>query len=57
MLGLEVASLGLIMVLLQRCAAFLVGFIHLVFTLTNCNIVTFTYNIKTVVVFQIVYYF
>jgi len=57
MLGLEVASLGLIMVLLQRCAAFLVGFIHLVFMLANCNIVTFTYNIKTVVVFQILYYF
>jgi len=37
------------------CAALLVGLIHLLFTLTNCNIETLTYNIKTMAVFQIVY--
>jgi len=53
MLGPEVASLFD----LSRycCAALLVGLIHLLFMLTNCNIETLTYNIKTMAGLQIVY--
>jgi len=48
-------SFRFIKVLLRCCAALLVGFLHLLLMLTNCNIVALTCNIKTMVVFQIVY--